>query len=110
MDDHDYFNATYFHRDDHQDYGHDGYHDSHRMLAPAGGVPTVDYAVIATVVLTLGLVLAIEVLRHQLDVAASGNPFFQSVLEGLYRECKFHDYDIVLCVLRADRCWVFIKT
>ena len=61
----------------------------HRLLA-AGEAPTVDYAVISIVVITLGLVLAIEVIRHQLDVAASGNPFFQTVLELMYRECELY--------------------
>jgi len=57
-----------------------------RFLAGAVDVPTVDYAVISVIVITLALVLAIEVLRHQLDVAASGNKFFQTVLELMYRE------------------------
>ena len=64
-----------------------------RFLAGAVDVPTVDYAVISVIVITLALVLAIEVLRHQLDVAASGNKFFQTVLELMYRERKF----VVVC-------------
>ena len=60
----------------------------HRLLAPDGGEPTVDYGVISVVVITLGMVLAIEVLRHRLDRAASGNPFFHTVLVLMYRECE----------------------
>jgi hypothetical protein len=40
----------------------------------------------------LVIVLVVEVLRHQLDVAASGNPFFQTVLELMYRECEIDVY------------------
>ena len=59
----------------------------HRLLgAVDGGTPVVDYGVISIVIITLALVLVIEVSRHQLDVLASGQPFFQTVLELTYRE------------------------
>ncbi|KAL7540630.1 hypothetical protein ACHAXR_010673 [Thalassiosira sp. AJA248-18] len=129
MEYYEYNNSTYF--DDHQGY-YGGYGDAdhvspdgsiHRLLAPAGGAPTVDYAVISVVVITLGLVLAIEVLRHQLDVVASGNPFFQTVLELMYREPIFVDVHFMLfytavfnaiqsCLVRllagrrTDRAWI----
>ena len=82
----EYNNSSYFSPHDYH------YHQNeHRFLAPDGlRVPTVDYAVISVVVITLALVLFIEVMRHQLDVAASGNPFFQHVLELMYRECKLY--------------------
>lgn len=89
MDDHDYYdNSTYFDEDYEDDplYSSSSSSSIHRLLAPVGGTPTVDYAVISVVVITLGLILAIEVGRHQLDVAASGNPFFHTVLELMYRE------------------------
>ena len=80
MNDYEYYNSTYVEDHDHLSYNdHDiissyNYHSSnlqnHRFLAPSGDAPTVDYAVISVVVITLTLVLAIEVLRHQLDVAA----------------------------------------
>ena len=74
-----YYNSTYVEDHDHLSYNDDNissynYHSSNlqnqRFLAPSGDAPTVDYAVISVVVITLTLVLAIEVLRHQLDVAA----------------------------------------
>ena len=79
MNDYEYYNSTYV-----EDHGHLSYNDdiissyyyhtsnlqNQRFLAPSGDAPTVDYAVISVVVITLTLVLAIEVLRHQLDVAA----------------------------------------
>lgn len=52
----------------------------------AGESAGLDYSVISVVILTLGIVLVVEVLRHQLDVKASGNPFFKTVLELMYRE------------------------
>ena len=98
----------------------------HRLLA-GDDAPTVDYAVLGIAVITLGLVLLVEAVRHgvsllwcietlillfngifisltprthtvissflfllssptQLDVAASGHKFFQTVLELVYRE------------------------
>lgn len=82
MNDYEYYynSSTYVEDHDHPSYNDDDiissyyYHSSnlqnHRFLAPSGDAPTVDYAVISVVVITLTLVLAIEVLRHQLDVAA----------------------------------------
>jgi len=95
MDGYDYYQQSYneYNYDNSSSYfSHHDYHhqNEHRFLAPDGlRVPTVDYAVISVVVITLALVLFIEVMRHQLDVAASGNPFFQHVLELMYRECKY---------------------
>ena len=63
-----------------------------RLLA-AEEAPPLDYTVFSVIIVTLCLVLVIEVLRHGLDVAASGNPFFQTVLELMYRECEFFFYD-----------------
>ena len=93
MDGYDYYQQSYNNEYDNSSYfSHHHYQDQeHRFLAPDGlRVPTVDYAVISVVVITLALVLFIEVMRHQLDVAASGNPFFQHVLELMYRECKLY--------------------
>ena len=80
MNDYEYYNSTYVEDHDHLSYNDDDissyyYYNSsnlqnQRFLAPSGDAPTVDYAVISVVVITLTLVLAIEVLRHQLDVAA----------------------------------------
>ena len=56
-----------------------------RLLAEAVAL---DYSVLAVAVATLGLVLLVEVVRHPLDHRATGRPFFKTVLEGVYRECK----------------------
>lgn len=47
-----------------------------------------DYTVLTVAVLTLGLLMVVEFARHKLDQAATGRPFFKTVLEGMYRECK----------------------
>ena len=62
---------------------HDNIMGSHRHL---GAAMVLDYTVLAVVIFTLALILIIEVLRHKLDVWASGNPFFKTVLELMYRE------------------------
>ena len=87
MEAYDFYNSTYV---DHE--GHDGSYDIsiHRLLASGGEKPTVDYSVISILVVTLALVLAIEVFRHQLDVAASGNQLFHKVLELMYRERELY--------------------
>eukprot|EP00804_Cyclotella_cryptica_P005209 CCRYP_018899-RB/>CCRYP_018899-RB protein AED:0.08 eAED:0.08 QI:455/1/1/1/0.75/0.69/13/3412/315 len=46
----------------------------------------IDYTIFGIVVVTLSLLLVVEVLRHGLDVIASGNLFFETVLELMYRE------------------------
>jgi hypothetical protein len=58
-----------------------------RLLAAEEATP-LDYTIFSVVILTLCLVLVVEVLRHQLDVAASGKLFFQTVLDLMYRECE----------------------
>ena len=62
----------------------------HRLLGPTAEPtpPTVDYAVVGVIVITLGLVLVIEVLRQKLDAATSGHSFSKVVVELMYRECK----------------------
>lgn len=67
-----------------------------RLLAAEETAP-LDYTIFSVVILTLCIVLVVEVLRHQLDVAASGNPFFQTVLELMYRECECVRCDLGIC-------------
>jgi hypothetical protein len=63
-----------------------------RLLAEKDkGDPRIDYSVLSVGVMTLGLILVVEVLRHRIDHAATGRPFFKAVLEGVYSECKFYD-------------------
>ena len=104
MDGYDYYQQSYEY-DNSSSYFPHHQNEQHRFLAPDGlRVPTVDYAVISVVVITLALVLFIEVMRHQLDVAASGNPFFQHVLELMYRECTLY----VCCLhLHCNECMVY---
>lgn len=47
-----------------------------------------DYSVLSVGVMTLGLILFVEVIRHQLDHEADHRPFFKVVLEATYSECK----------------------
>lgn len=54
--------------------------------AAANGTPKLYYGALSVAVLTLGLLLFVEALRRQLDHSATGRPFFQAVLEGVYRE------------------------
>jgi hypothetical protein len=51
-----------------------------------GPVP-LDYSVLSVGILTLGLILFVEIVRHQIDHAAHGRPFFKSVLLMVYSEC-----------------------
>ena len=44
------------------------------------------YGALSVAILTLGLILCVEEFRHRLDHSAVGRPFFQSVLDGVYRE------------------------
>ena len=46
----------------------------------------IDYSVLSVTVMTLGLILVVEVLRHRLDHAALGRPYFTAVLENIYAE------------------------
>lgn len=62
------------------------YHWYHRMLAEKRLY--IDYSVLSVGVMTLGLILMVEVLRHRIDHAAVGRPFFKAVLEGVYSECE----------------------
>lgn len=45
-----------------------------------------DFSVLSVGVMTLGLILVVEVLRHRLDHAAEGRPYFTAVLENIYAE------------------------
>jgi hypothetical protein len=71
----------------------------HRHLAASGGVEEpLDYSVVSVGVMTLGLLLFVEVIRHHLDHAAIGRPFFKAVLEGVYSECTFDFGPDCICI------------
>jgi hypothetical protein len=66
-----------------------GEHESpSRWLAGEKEKKELDYTVFAVAVYTLALILAVELLRHKLDIKAMGRPFFKSIMGGVYRECK----------------------
>lgn len=46
------------------------------------------YGAMSVAVVTLGLVIVIEAILHRIDMSASGKPFYQAVLDAVYRECK----------------------
>ena len=60
-----------------------------RFLAGGGNEEPLDYSVVSVGVMTLGLLLLVEVIRHRLDHSAMGRPFFKTVLEGVYSECTY---------------------
>jgi hypothetical protein len=60
-----------------------------RFLAATGEEEEpLDYTVVSVAVVTLGLLLGVEMIRHRLDQSAHNRPFFKTVLEGVYSECK----------------------
>ena len=70
---------------------YDNYSEHQRWLA--GDKPeALDYSVLSVGVMTLGLILCVEVLRHKLDQIASHRAFFKVVLEATYSECECCDF------------------
>jgi hypothetical protein len=65
-------------------------HSFERFLAATEEEP-LDYTVVSVAVMTLGLLLVVEVIRHKLEHAAYNRPFFKTVLEGVYSECKIYN-------------------
>ena len=60
----------------------------HRFLKEKKDDGRMDYSALSVAVMTLGLIMVVEVLRHRLDHAAMGKPYFVAVLENIYAECK----------------------
>jgi len=48
----------------------------------------IDFTVLSVTVMTLGLIMIVEVVRHRIDHSAHGRAFFHAVLETLYNERK----------------------
>ena len=48
----------------------------------------VNYTVVSVGIMTLGLIVVVELIRHQLDQVALKRPFYKTVLQGVYSECK----------------------
>ena len=74
--------------DHHEPMNHPDEIQFHRNLAGGGPGAEIDYTVVSVGVMTLGLLLVVEFVRHAVDHAAIGRPFFKAVLEGVYSECK----------------------
>ena len=47
------------------------------------------YGAMSVAILTLGLVVVVEFVLHRIDHSAIGKPFYQAVLDAVYRERKF---------------------
>ena len=47
----------------------------------------IDYSVLSVAIMTLGLILVVEILRHKIDHAAKGRPLAKAVLDNVYLEC-----------------------
>lgn len=71
--------------------GHDGADEWHRFLADKEEKTSgyrMDYSALSVAVMTLGLIMVVEVVLHNLDHAAHGRPYFTAVLENIYSERK----------------------
>jgi hypothetical protein len=97
---HHHHNPDY---NNHEDHG--SFWQSTRFLAAEGDASEesssyeslrMDYSVLAVGVMTLGLILVVEVLRHKLDYMAMGKPYFTAVLENVYAECTCYLVPVVL--------------
>ena len=64
------------------------FHHQHRNLAGAKYRRPFDYSILAVGIITLALLICAEALKHHLDHAAKGRPFFHSVLDGVKEERK----------------------
>jgi hypothetical protein len=52
-------------------------------------VSPLDYTILSYGIYTLYLILIVESIRHYIDHAAHGRPFFKAVLLTAYSECKY---------------------
>jgi hypothetical protein len=66
----------------------------------------IDYSVLSVGVMTLGLIMVVELFRHRLDHTAKGRPFFRTVLDGVYTECKLYRNDDVMIGHTEYNIWV----
>ena len=68
------------------------YEHVYRAAGKSDANDELDYSTLSVAVTTLGLILLVELIRHKLEVNAVGRPFFSTVLEGVYRECKYRAF------------------
>jgi hypothetical protein len=62
-----------------------------------------DYSTLSVAVTTLVLILLVELIRHKLEVNAVGRPFFNTVLEGVYRDVSI-DHCMLVRFVSRDGC------
>ena len=77
--------AAYAYAQDEYNYGsYDDYYSS------GATQPKYDYSVLAVALITMGLIVPVEIVRHKIDHKAVGRPFAKTVLDFLYseRECS----------------------
>ena len=71
-----------------------------RLLGGGGGKAIeLDYTVFAMAMMTMGLLLIVEVIRHKLDQMTKGSDFFETVMNTVYHECKFLSFLLYISVL-----------
>ena len=91
-------NGTDYYYGDGDDYGSDSYGSSSYSSSYSSGEPkpttyygdNFSYGAMSVAILTLGLVVVVEFVLHQIDHSAIGKPFYQAVLDAVYRECKLY--------------------
>ena len=67
------------------EYDHDHYESS---SSSSSSSPKYDYSVLAVALITMGLIVPVEIVRHKIDHRAVGRPFAKTVLDFLYSECE----------------------
>ena len=65
------------------------YDDEFKVEEYAESTNSYDFSVLAVALITLGLVLPVELVRHAIDHRTIHRPFAKTVLEFLYSECEF---------------------
>ena len=58
------------------------------MYYESSSSPKYDYSVLAVALITMGLIVPVEIVRHKIDHRAVGRPFAKTVLDFLYSECE----------------------
>jgi hypothetical protein len=60
-----------------------------RLLKQAGDYQRPDYSVLSVTVMTLGLIIMVEFVKHKIDHMAHGKRYFTAVLQTFYAECMY---------------------
>jgi hypothetical protein len=94
--------SSYSHHQDEEEHEYEYEFYDRYLAAKDTTEEPLDYTVLSVGVLTLGLILFVEVIRHRLDHAAHGRPFFKTVLEGVYSECKSVSHSVTQSVIVVD--------